>query len=95
MKRILDNQLGCFTPIENIKDSSIVGIDFKKDGGKAIIICTKEGYVGKHHYNTTLNKKDSEWTTETKREYVVEALKIKADAFIFDTIGELMKWCLE
>jgi len=94
MKRISSKQEETFTPLENITDSSIVGIDFKKDGGKAIIILDEEGYIGKHPYNTSFENV-SEWATKTKKGYVGEALKLKADAYIFDTIGDLMRWCLE
>ena len=73
--------------IDSITNNSIVGIDWNSH--KTWVIETKGQYCSLRIGDKTLAHK---WEKPSIKDYCSEAIKIKAEVFVFDTEAELVKW---
>lgn len=89
MKRLITNEAynELPFPIEDITNTSIVGIEWP-NRTRSMVIAIEDGIFVSTRTENCTNK----WSRKSKKEYTISALVKGAKAFIFSTESELLLW---
>ena len=95
MKQIVQSTEKNIVAIDEITNSSVVGIQWSNDN-KSAVIGLKEGFAGLGNDSPSPNLLNV-WIANNKQEYVRRALRQNpyVKAYTFNTTKELFKWFSE